>query len=109
MASNLFATDLSLVMQFDTTIRPKSATQNMIVNDSIIYVAINNGYEWGNEKGLVGILDMKNTAYIDEIDLGPGGKNPDNMVFDGTHLYTVNNKDWSGASISQIDINTNNY
>ena len=56
---------------------------------------------------LIGILDIKNITYINEIDLGPDGKNPDNMVFDGMNIYTVNNKDWSGASISQIDINTN--
>tara|TARA_R110001583_G_scaffold13766_5_gene58750 strand:- start:4977 stop:6149 length:1173 start_codon:yes stop_codon:yes gene_type:complete len=99
--------DLSLITQFDTITGPKWPTQNMIVTDSIVYVAINNGYEWGNEKGLIGILDIKNITYINEIDLGPDGKNPDNMVFDGMNIYTVNNKDWSGASISQIDINTN--
>ena len=42
--------------------------------------------------------------YNNEIDLGPDGVNPDNMFSDGNYIYTVNNKDWSGASISKIDL-----
>lgn len=99
--------DLSFITEFDTIIGPKWATQNMIVDGDLVYVTINNGFEWGNEKGLVGIIDMINVNYINEIDLGLNGTNPDNMVFDGTYLYTVNNKDWSGTSISKIDISSN--
>ena len=47
---------------------------------------------------------MSSMTYLNEIDLGPDGKNPDNMVFDGMNIYTVNNKDFTGASISKIDI-----
>ena len=98
--------DLSFITEFDTIIGPKWATQNLIVDGNTVYVAINNGFEWGNEKGLVGIIDMNTMTYMNEIDLGPDGKNPDNMVFDGTDIYTVNNKDFSGASISKVDIST---
>mgnify|MGYP006892461082 FL=1 len=38
------------------------------------------------------------------MDLGPDAKNPDNLVKSGEFLYTVNNKDWSGASISKVAI-----
>ena len=98
--------DLSFLTEFDTIIGPKWATQTMVVDGNTVYVAINNGFEWGNEKGLVGIIDMNTMTYMNEIDLGPDGTNPDNMVFDGTHIYTLNNKDFSGASISKVDIPT---
>ncbi|HBW85505.1 MAG TPA: hypothetical protein DEF82_01800 [Crocinitomicaceae bacterium] len=66
------------------------------------YIAVNNGYEWGNEKGIIGKLDLNALTYGNEIDLGPDGKNPDNLVKVGSFLYLVNNKDWSGASISKV-------
>ena len=42
--------DLSLSAEFDTINGPKWASQNLIVKDDIVYVAINNGFEWSNEK-----------------------------------------------------------
>ena len=98
--------NLTLITEFDTITGPKWTTQNMITDDNMLYVAINNGFEWGNEKGLVGVIDVSTMNYITEIDLGPDGKNPDNMMKNGDVIYTINNKDWSGMSISEIDINT---
>jgi hypothetical protein len=98
------ASDLSLVAAIDTVTGPKWATQNLIADGNIVYVAVNNGYELGNEKGLIGRLDMTNLTYGNEVDLGPDGKNPDNMVLHNGYLYTVNNKDWSGASISRVSL-----
>jgi len=98
------ASDLSFVAAIDTIAGPKWATQNLISDGNYVYVAINNGYEWGNEKGIIGRLDMTSLIYGNEIDLGPDGKNPDNMVLYNGHLYTINNKDWSGASISRISL-----
>ena len=72
------------------------------MDGSSAYVAVNNGYEWGNEKGIIGKLDLNALTYGNEIDLGPDGKNPDNLVKVGSFLYSVNNKDWSGASISKV-------
>ena len=99
--------DLSFYTEFDTINGPKWSTQNMIVTNNKLYVAINNAFEWGNEKGLVGVIDMNNMSYINEIDLGPDGKNPDNLMFDGSNIYSVNNKDWTGASISNISLSNN--
>jgi hypothetical protein len=99
--------DLSLYTEIDTITGPKWATQNLIINDDELYIAINNAYEWGNEKGLVGVLDLNTFTYIDEIDLGADGINPDNMMKSGDHIYTINNKDWSGSSISQLSVLTN--
>ena len=98
--------DLSFYTEFDTINGPKWSTQNMIVTNNKLYVAINNAYEWGNYKGLVGVIDMSNMSYINEIDLGPEGKNPDNLMFDGSNIYSVNNKDFSGASISNINLSS---
>lgn len=99
--------DLSLSAEFDTINGPKWASQNLIVKDDIVYVAINNGFELSNEKGIIGMLDMSNMEYINEIDLGFDARNIDNMMTDGEFIYTVNNKDWSGASISKLDLSDN--
>jgi hypothetical protein len=100
------ANTLQLVSAIDTVSGPKWATQNIVVNGNKVYIAVNNGYEWGNEKGIIGELDLTTLVYGNEIDLGVDGKNPDNMVFSNGYLYTVNNKDWSGSSISRVDLQT---
>ena len=96
------ASTLSLIQAIDTVQGPKWATQNIVIDGSAAYIAVNNGYEWGNEKGLIGKLDLSNLSYGNEVDLGPDGKNPDNLVKLGGFLYTVNNKDFSGSSISKV-------
>lgn len=98
--------NLSYITEFDTIIGPKATSQNLIVDQGKLYVAINNGFEWGNEEGLVGVIDANSLNYISEFDLGDDGKNPDNMMLHDNNLYTVNNKDWSGSSISQINLET---
>jgi len=100
--------DLSFYSELDTITGPKWSTQNMIVENDNLYITINNAFEFGNEKGIVGVVDMTSMSYINEIDLGPDGKNPDNLLIRGNKLYTVNNKDWSGASISEIDLTSSN-
>ena len=96
------ANTLSLIQAIDTVQGPKWAAQNIVIDGSSAYIAVNNGYEWGNEKGLIGKLDLSNLSYGNEVDLGPDGKNPDNLVKLGGFLYTVNNKDFSGSSISKV-------
>ena len=96
---------LQLIAALDTNNGPKWATQNIVVVNNTAYVAVNNAYEWGNEKGLIGQLDLSTLQYSAEIDLGTEGKNPDNMFLFNNELYTVNNKDWSGASISKVSLN----
>ena len=99
------ANTLSLIQAIDTISGPKWASQNIVIDGSIAYIAINNGYEWGNEKGLIGKLNLDNLSYGNEVDLGPDGKNPDNLMKSGDFLYTVNNKDWSNASVSKVALN----
>jgi hypothetical protein len=98
--------DLGFITEYDTLSGPKWAAQDMIIENNILYVAINNGFQWGNEKGFIGCVDLNNMLYLNEIDLGIDGANPDNIMIDGGIIYTVNNKDWSGMSVSQFDITT---
>ena len=99
--------DLSLITTLDTISGPKWSTQDIVIKDDKIYVAINNGFEWGNEKGFLGAIHTDTDQYLYEIDLGENGKNPDNLMIQGDYLITVNNKDWSGSSISKINLSTN--
>jgi len=99
--------DLSLFMELDTLVGPKWSTQNIIIDDNKAYVAINNAYEWGNYKGIIGVLDLNTYSYLNEVNLGPDGINPDNMMKDGNNIYTINNKDWSGSSITKFNLLTN--
>jgi hypothetical protein len=98
------ANSLQLIQAIDTVQGPKWATQNVVILGNTAYIAVNNGYEWGNEKGIIGALDLQTLSYGNEIDLGPDGKNPDNLFAFNGSLYTVNNKDWSGSSISKVNV-----
>jgi hypothetical protein len=99
-------TDLQLIQAFDTVTGPKWATQNIVIDGATAYLVVNNAYEWGNEKGIIGQLNLSNLSYGNEVDLGPDGKNPDNLIKFGSALYTVNNKDWTGTSISKFELTT---
>ena len=99
--------DLQLIQAFDTVTGPKWATQNIVIDGTTAYLVVNNAYDWGNEKGIIGQLNLTNLSYGNEVDLGPDGKNPDNLVKYGSALYTVNNKDWTGTSISKFELANN--
>ena len=71
--------------------------------DGIAYMAINNGFTWGAEVGLVGAYNISDASY-EEFDLGVEGKNPVHLkVVDGAVL-TVNNTDWSATSLSRVEL-----
>lgn len=101
---------LSFIYELDTVTGPKFSSEGIAIYNDSAYLAVNNAFEWGNEKGLLGIIDLSNQNYVTEIDLGPDGKNPDNIMRDGNMIYTLNNKDWSGSSITTFNANdrTNN-
>ena len=50
---------LDFIQDFDTIIGPKWSTQDIIIEGDYLYIAINNGFEFGNEQGFIGILDLK--------------------------------------------------
>ncbi len=83
---------------------PHYASEGIVVKNDIAYLAINNGFDFGNEVGFIGRIDLINQNYLNEINLGVGGKNPENIILDNNQIYTVNNTDYTTASISAIDI-----
>tara|TARA_B100001142_G_C14348671_1_gene661051 strand:- start:11141 stop:12340 length:1200 start_codon:yes stop_codon:yes gene_type:complete len=94
--------DLSLIMIFDTENGPQWSTESLLKHGDQLYVGINNAYEYGNYKGIVGVLDLNTMSYTNEIDLGEDGKNPISLHIKDDHIYSVNNKNWDGTSISKI-------
>lgn len=77
--------------------------EDVAVKGDKAYVAVNNGFDFGNAVGFVGVLDM-NAATYSQVDLGPDGINPENIMVEGNRLWTLNNKDFTGSSISRVDL-----
>ncbi|HXH20192.1 MAG TPA: T9SS type A sorting domain-containing protein [Chitinophagales bacterium] len=97
--------DLSFFYELDTFTGPKYSTQNIEVMGDKVYFLINNGFDFPNYKGLIGVADLSAQSY-EEYDLGADGLNPDNLMRDGNMLYTLNNKDFTGSSVSVFNVNT---
>jgi hypothetical protein len=79
------------------------ATEGMTVKDDNIYVAVNNGFAWSQEVGLLGVYNADEATY-EEIDLGENGKNPAHVKVTDSEVVLVNNTDWSGTSLSRIEL-----
>lgn len=100
---------LTLFNVFDTITGPKYAVEGIaVVNDSA-YVAVGNGFDIGNEKGIMGIIDLTTMTYVDEVDMGFSARNPDNVMQDERYIYTLNNKDYASSSISRYDPATRSF
>jgi len=82
-------------------------TENIIIKNDIAYIAVNNGFEWGKEVGQIVELNLNTFAINKIIHLGANAKNPENLVLYNEKLYTVNNKNYTGSSISAIDLKAN--
>ena len=102
---DVYDLDLNYQFAFDSQNGPQWSTENILINDDKLYVLINNAYEWGNYQGIIGQVDLNTLNYENEIDLGEDGKNPINLMFKDDKLYTLNNKNWDGSSISVVNIN----
>ena len=74
------------------------------VVDDKAYISVNNGFDWPNYDNKVGVIDLVAGTYGTEIDLGPDGYNPENLMVVGDKVYAFNNKDFTGSSISRIDL-----
>ena len=105
---DVFDLDLNYQFGFEAESNgPQWSTENILINEDKLYILINNAYEWGNYQGIIGQVDLNTLNYEAEIDLGDDGKNPINLMFKDDKLYTLNNKNWDGSSISVFDITTN--
>lgn len=90
---------LSLIYAVPTEDIPYT-TEGIVVADNKAYVAVNNGFDFGNEVGQIAIIDLDAQILESTLDLGSNGKNPDNLMLDGEYIYTLNNKDYTGSSVS---------
>ena len=97
--------NLDYFTSFSTENGPQWSTESLLITDNKLYVAINNAYEWGNYKGIVGVIELSTMDYS-EIELGENAKNPINMMYRDNYIYTVNNKNWDGSSVSIINVNS---
>ena len=81
---------------------PAFACEGIVAVGEEVFVAVNNGFEWGNEVGRLGRFTPATGDYV-EFDLGESGKNPVHLLERDGVLYTVNNGDWSTTSLSRVD------
>lgn len=81
-------------------------TEGIVVYENIAYIAVNNGFVFGAEVGMLAVLDLDAETLLASVDLGPNGINPDNIMLDGDIVYTLNNKDYSGSSVSAYRISS---
>lgn len=91
--------------QLSVTEGPQFSTEGMAAIGGDLFVAVNNGFAWGNEVGLIGRFDTETGAY-EEVDLGATGANPVHLLERDGVLYSVNNGDWSATSLSRFSPST---
>ena len=91
--------------QLGTEEGPAYASEGMVAIGEHVFIAINNGFAWGEEVGIVGRYAPSTGEYV-EFDLGENGKNPVHLLERDGILFTVNNNDWSTTSLSRIEAAT---
>ena len=95
--------DLGFEGELLPTEGPTLPSQEIMVVDGKVYIAVNNGWAWGQEAGRLGCWDVAEDTYS-EWDLGEGAENPVALhVLDGD-LFTVNNGDWSSTSVTRTSL-----
>lgn len=79
-------------------------TESIVIKDSHAYIAVNNGFDFGNEVGKIVKLNL-NTLQVEAIvDLGTEGKNPENLMIKDNLLLSLNNKSFNGSSVSLFNL-----
>lgn len=94
---------MALVHEFDNVSIPYT-TEGVVIKDGIAYVAVNNGFVFGSEVGKIAVIDLNTNTINNMIELGADGINPDNLMIEGDNIYTLNNKDFTGSSVSTYKI-----
>ena len=82
---------------------PQFAAEGITSSGDRIYLAVNNGFEWGNEVGFIGAYDTVTDEYL-EWDLGENGTNPYHLFEVGGSVISVNNRDYSSTSLSALNL-----
>jgi hypothetical protein len=100
--------NLNFIYDLPVTAGPQYAADQIVVSNDSAYVAINNGFDFGNYKGLIGVVNLNNQSYSRELILADTATNPENLMLAGNDLVTLNNNDFSKSSVSKIGIGTSN-
>lgn len=80
---------------------PTFPSQEVALVEGKVYVAVNNGWSYTEEVGRLGCWDPAEGTYT-EVDMGEGAENPVAIhALDG-EIFTVNNGDWTGTSVSRM-------
>jgi hypothetical protein len=95
-------TNLSFIYELTTTNGPAYASDKIVIKNDTAYVAVNNGFDFGNYKGLIGVVNLNAQSYKREIILADSATNPENLMMAGNDLITVNNNDFSKSSVSKM-------
>lgn len=97
--------NLSFIYQLDNVTGPAFSTEGIAVYGDSCYIALNNGFNFPNYVGKVGVVYLPTQTYVREFDLGATGINPDYLTIRNGELITLNNRDFTNASVSTFDIN----
>ncbi|MEN9523515.1 MAG: hypothetical protein RL065_1892, partial [Bacteroidota bacterium] len=100
--------NLNFIYELTTTNGPAYASDKIVVNNDTAYIAVNNGFDFGNYKGIVGVVNLNAQNYKREIVLADSATNPENLMMAGTDLITVNNNDFSKSSVSKMSTKSAN-
>jgi hypothetical protein len=98
---------LTYLYGLNTTNGPQWATEGVQVKNDKAYIAVGNAFEWGNYKGIIGVLDLNSQLYGNEMVLDSNATNPENLMLYNDELVTVNNNDFSKSSVSTINTTNN--
>ncbi|MBK9108979.1 MAG: T9SS type A sorting domain-containing protein [Saprospiraceae bacterium] len=98
--------DFSLLFEIPET-EMGFTTENIVVKDRVAYIGVNNGFVFGQEVGKILKIDLDSLKWNQTIDLGVDGKNPENLMLYEDVLLSLNNKDFTGSSVSVIDLKNN--
>jgi len=79
------------------------ASEGISIKEGVAYIAINNGFEFGQEVGVLGVYDLTTGDYS-EHDLGDDGKNPTHIKVTDQEVLLVNNMDFSATSLSRVEL-----
>jgi hypothetical protein len=95
-----------LLFEIPAALNPYTA-ENIVVYRDFAYIAINNGFEFGKEVGKIIKVDLSRLEFVSETDLGSEARNPENLMLWENTLLTLNNKDFTGSSVSLMNLNSN--
>lgn len=94
--------DLSLIYSLSPDDGLAFSAEDVLVVGDIAYLAVGNAFDFANLQGRIGVVDLNTQTYMEEVDLGPEGRNPERLIDYEGAIFAFNNKDFTGSSISKI-------